>query len=291
MKSSGNTLRRSNVPTFLILFLMCRYCIFVLHRYLVIMDFDILSPREIRRYSKQIMIPEIGLKGQKKLKQAKVMIIGAGGLGCPVLQYLTAAGIGKIGIAEFDMVDETNLQRQVLYGSTDVGKLKSIIAKNRLEHLNSLVDIEIFNLRCDASSSLNILKDFDVIVDATDNLDSRYVINDACVILGKPMVHGAIYKYEGVISVFNYKEGPTYRCYNPIEKKKDFKNPLPSQVGLLGVLPGITGTYMANEVIKIITETGDILSGKVLLINIFNNTFHMFSVTNVPENHNIKDLR
>ena len=133
------------------------------------MEYEILTPREIRRYSKQIMIKEIGIAGQEKLKKAKVLVVGAGGLGCPVLQYLTAAGVGKIGIAEFDMVDESNLQRQVLYGSNDVGKLKSIIAKNRLEHLNSLVEFEIFNLRFDASNSLNILKNFDIIVDATDN--------------------------------------------------------------------------------------------------------------------------
>ena len=254
------------------------------------MDGNILSPREIRRYGKQIMIPEIGLRGQEKLKQAKVLIIGAGGLGCPVLQYLTSAGVGKIGIAEFDTVDETNLQRQVLYGANDVGKLKSIIAKNRLEYLNSFVEIEVYNLRCDASNSLRILRKYDVIVDATDNLDSRYIINDACVILGKPMVHGAIYKYEGVISVFNYNGGPTYRCYNPQAKNDEFKNPLPSRVGLFGVLPGIIGTYLANEVIKVITETGDILSGKILLINILTNTFNTFSVANIPENHNIKSL-
>jgi molybdopterin/thiamine biosynthesis adenylyltransferase len=254
------------------------------------MESDILSPREIRRYSKQIMMPEIGIEGQKKMKQAKVLVIGAGGLGCPALQYLTAAGIGKIAIAEFDMVDETNLQRQVLYGSDDVGKLKSIIAKNRLEHFNSLVELELFNLRISASNSIEILKNFDVIVDATDNLETRYIINDSCVILDKPMVHGSIYKYEGVISVFNFKGGPTYRCYNPSSKERKFKNPLPAQVGLLGVLPGITGTYMANEVIKIITGTGEILSGKVLLINIFNNTFNTFSVDNIPENHNIKEL-
>jgi adenylyltransferase/sulfurtransferase len=251
---------------------------------------DILSSREIRRYSKQIMIPEIGIKGQEKLKKAKVLVVGAGGLGCPVLQYLTASGIGKIGIAEFDMVDETNLQRQVLYGSDDVGKLKSIIAKNRLEHLNSLSEFELFNLRINGSNSLSIFKNFDIIADATDNLDSRYIINDACVILNKPLVHGSIYKYEGVISVFNYKGGPTYRCYNPSVTAKETKNPLPSQVGLFGVLPGIIGTYMANEVIKIITDTGKVLSGKVLLINIFNNTFHTFSIKNIPENHNIKDL-
>jgi molybdopterin/thiamine biosynthesis adenylyltransferase len=254
------------------------------------MDGEILSPGEIRRYSKQIMIPEIGQRGQEKLKNAKVLVVGAGGLGCPVLQYLTAAGTGKIGIAEFDTVDETNLQRQVLYGSTDVGKLKSIIAKSRLEHLNSFVELEIHNLRCDASNSLRILSKYDVIVDATDNLDTRYIINDACVILGKPMVYGAIYKYEGAISVFNFKGGPTYRCYNPQTKNDDFKNPLPAGVGLFGVLPGIIGTYLANEVIKVITETGDILCGKVLLINILTNTFCTFSITNIPENHKIKSV-
>jgi len=254
------------------------------------MDGGILSHREIRRYKRQIMIPEFGIPGQERLKLAKVLVIGAGGLGCPVLQYLTAAGAGNIAIAEFDMVDETNLQRQVLYGSDDVGKLKSIIAKNRLEQLNSLLKIEIINLKINPSNSLNILKNFDVIVDATDNLEARYIINDSCVILNKPMVHGSIYKYEGVISVFNHKGGPTYRCYNPPKTPKEFKNPLPQQVGLLGVLPGIIGTLMANEVIKIITEVGEVLSGKVLLINIFNNSFNTFTIKNIPENHNINEI-
>jgi molybdopterin/thiamine biosynthesis adenylyltransferase len=251
---------------------------------------NILSPREIRRYSKQIMIPGIGVRGQEKLKQSKVLVVGAGGLGCPVLQYLTVAGVGKIGIVEFDIVDESNLQRQVLYGLTDIGKLKSIIAKNRLEHLNSAVDLEIFNLQLNASNALRILKEYDVIVDATDNFSARYNINDACVVLDKPMVHGAIYKYEGVISVFNYQGGATYRCYNPEVNNVEYKNPLPSGVGLFGVLPGIIGTYMANEVIKLLTATGEILSGKVLLINILNNAFNIIAVTNIPENHNINSL-
>ena len=251
---------------------------------------DILSQRELRRYSKQIMIPEIGIEGQEKLKQAGVLVIGAGGLGCPVLQYLVAAGVGKVGIVEFDMVNETNLQRQILYGSDDAGKLKSIIAKNRLDHLNSLVNIEIFNLRLDATNSLQIMKDFDVIIDATDNLETRFVINDSCVILNKPMVHGAIYKFEGQVSVFNYNGGATYRCYNPSVHKKEFKNPVPADVGLLGVLPGITGTFMANEVIKVITGKGKILSGKVLLFNILDYSFHLISVKNVPENHEIKEI-
>jgi adenylyltransferase/sulfurtransferase len=236
------------------------------------------------------MLPEIGVRGQEKLKQARVLVIGAGGLGCPVLQYLAAAGVGRIAIAEFDMVNETNLQRQVLYGSDDVGKLKSIIATKRVEHLNSLIETERINLKIDATNSLRILKDYDVIVDATDNLKARYIINDSCVILGKPMGHGAIYKYEGQVSVFNYKGGPTYRCYNPCSKDETFKNPLPADVGLLGVLPGITGTFMANEVIKIITETGNVLSGKVLIFNIFDYSFNILEIENIPENHAITRL-
>jgi molybdopterin/thiamine biosynthesis adenylyltransferase len=165
-----------------------------------------------------------------------------------------------------------------------------IIAKNRLEHLNSIAEIGVINLRLDSSNSLNIIKTFDVIVDATDNLEARYIINDSCVILNKPMVHGSIYKYEGMVSVFNYKGGATYRCFNPSSEKTEYKNPPPAQVGLFGVLPGIAGTYMANEVIKIITETGEVLSGKILVFNIFNNTFTIINVKNNPKNHDIKDL-
>jgi adenylyltransferase/sulfurtransferase len=251
---------------------------------------SILTPREIRRYSRQIMLDEIGIRGQEKLKKAKVLVIGAGGLGCPVLQYLAVAGVGRIAIAEFDMVNESNLQRQVLYGSDDVGKLKSIIATNRVEHLNNLIETERINLQIDASNSLSILSDFDIIVDATDNYPARYIINDSCVILDKPMVHGAIYKHEGQISVFNYKGGSTYRCFNPDKQNVDFRNPLPADVGLLGVLPGITGTLMANEVIKIITGSGNILSGKVLIFNIYDYSFNIMEIMNIPENHNITQL-
>lgn len=248
-----------------------------------------LTPREERRYAKQILLPEIGVEGQEKLSQAKVLIVGAGGLGCPLLQYLAAAGIGKIGIIEFDLVDESNLQRQVLYGSADIGRLKSIMAKDRLSHLNSFVETELYNLRCDRSNALQIFEQYDIIADATDNEESRYIINDACVILGKPMVHGSVYRSEGIVSVFNYRGGPTYRCYNP-QSKSDSRNPSPAAVGLLGVLPGITGTYMANEVIKIITETGELLAGKILLFNIRNNSFRIFNVKNIPGNHNIKAI-
>jgi len=250
----------------------------------------ILSQREIRRYSRQILLPEIGLGGQELLKRAKVIVVGAGGLGCPVLQYLAAAGTGKIAIAEFDMVDETNLQRQILYGSDDVGKLKSIIAAKRIEHLNDLVKTEKINLRINSSNALEAVRDYDIIVDATDNFPTRYLLNDACVILNKPMVHGAIYKYEGQVSVFNFKGGATYRCYNPPVKNINFKNPPPAEVGLMGVLPGIAGTIMANEVIKIITGSGNILSGKILIFNIFDYKFYISDIKNIPENHMITSL-
>jgi len=250
----------------------------------------ILSQRELRRYSRQIMIPEFGIEAQEKLKKSSVLVVGAGGLGCPVLQYLAAAGVGKVAFAEFGMVSETNLQRQILYGSDDVGKLKSIIAKNRLEHLNSLVEFEIFNLRINSENALQIIKNFDVVVDGTDNLETRYIINDACVILDKPMVHGAIYKFEGQVSVFNYNGGPTYRCYNPAVNESSFKNPAPAEIGTPGVLPGITGSFMANEVIKIITGIGNILSGKVMMFNILDYSFKIITVKNVPGNHNISQL-
>ncbi len=227
-----------------------------------------LTPREIRRYQKQIILPEIGIEGQEKLKKSKILVVGAGGLGCPVLQYLSAAGTGCIGIAEFDMVNESNLQRQVLYGSMDVGKLKSIIAKNRLEHLNSFTQFEVFNLKIERPNANNIIKNFDVVVDATDNWEARYVIDEACSSLGKPMVHGAIYKTEAQVSVFNYNGGPSYSFYNPEQDGMNIRNPNPADVGLMGVLPGITGTMMANEVIKIITGTGQVLSGKLLVFNI-----------------------
>lgn len=251
---------------------------------------SILSQRETRRYSRQIMLPEIGLSGQEKLKKSKVLVVGAGGLGCPVLQYLAAAGTGKLAIAEFDTVNEPNLQRQILYGSADIGKLKSIIAAGRIEMLNDLIDTERINLKIDCTNSLRIISEFDIVVDATDNFSARYLLNDSCVILGKPLVHGAIYKYEGQVSVFNYNEGPTYRCYNPGAEPPKSGDHSPAETGLLGVLPGITGTIMANEVIKIITGYGNVLSGKILVFNIKDYEFNLLEIQNNPENHTRKLL-
>lgn len=237
-----------------------------------------LSNRELRRYSRQIMIPEVGMEGQLKLKEANVLVIGAGGLGCPVLQYLSAAGIGKISITDFDLVDETNLARQTLYGSNDLGKLKSIVTKSRLENINPLCEYTILNRRVDNSGHLGFFRNYDVIVDATDNAETRFTISDACVFYKVPLVHGSIYKYDGMVSVFNYNGGPSYRDFNPSAIPEEFLNTADPGAGYFGVLPGITGMYMANEVIKIITGTGEILSGKIFLINIFNNTFKTFSL-------------
>jgi sulfur-carrier protein adenylyltransferase/sulfurtransferase len=232
-----------------------------------------LTDRELRRFSRQILLPEIGENGQEAIKAGKVLVIGAGGLGCPALQYLSAAGTGLIGIVEFDMVNESNIHRQILYGARDVGKLKSIIAKNSLEKLNDISSIEIFNLRFTDSNAARIVAPYDIIIDATDNYETRYVIDRICKETGKPMIHGAIYRNEGQVSVFNYQGGESYSSYNPYQPEKT-ANPSPSAVGLLGVLPGITGTIMAGEAIKIMTGSGDVLSGKILVFNIMKNSFY-----------------
>ncbi|MCF8222985.1 MAG: HesA/MoeB/ThiF family protein [Bacteroidales bacterium] len=252
-------------------------------------DHSQLSDSEIRRYQKHIMLPGIGKEGQLKLKNSSVLVIGAGGLGCPVLQYLTAAGVGRIGLMDYDLVSENNLQRQILYGASDIGKLKSIISKQRLSKLNNNVDIDILNIRFNKQNAMPLVNDFDIIVDATDNTESRYVINDACVAGGKPMVHGAIYRFEGEVSVFNYNNGPTYRCYNPEDEKK-YNNPEPAETGIMNVLPGITGTYMASEVIKLILQVGDVLSGQVLIFNILTNKHYLFKVKPKKENKKINKL-
>ena len=248
-----------------------------------------LSDRELLRYDKHIILPEFGIEGQLLIKNSSVLVVGAGGLGCPVLQYLTAAGVGKIGIVEFDMVNESNLQRQILYGSADKGKLKSIISRDRLNLMNDMVDIELFNIRLNKDNAAKLISDYNIIVDATDNYETRYTMNDACVKAGKPLVHGAIYKYEGQVSVFNYEGGPSYRCYHP-ESEKSAAHPDPAESGLLGVLPGITGTYMANEVLKMITYKGEVLSGKILVFNIMYNTFYTIDIIKNPDNFNYSTI-
>lgn len=225
-----------------------------------------LSNPELKRYHRHIIMPEIGLEGQLKLKQAKVLVIGAGGLGCPVLQYLTAAGVGTIGICDFDFVDESNLQRQILFDTSDIGKSKAKIARQKLQAQNPYVKFNVHDFKLDKTNALELFGMYDIIVDGSDNFPTRFLVNDACVISGKPLVFGAIYKFEGQVSVFNYQDGPTYRCLVP--EQPDSSEMLScSQIGVIGVLPGIIGAYQASEVIKMITGVGRLLSGKLLMID------------------------
>jgi len=218
------------------------------------------------RYNRHTILSEIGQKGQDKFSNAKVLVVGAGGLGCPTLQYLTAAGIGTIGIIDFDIVEESNLQRQVLFGTSSLGKNKAIAAKERLIDLNNTISIHAYSKKLTHKNALTLFEDYDIIVDGTDNFATRYLINDASIISNKPLVYGAIYKFEGQVSVFNYKDGPSYRCLFSTPPKKD-TIPNCSEIGVLGVLPGIIGSMQANEVLKIILGLGNILSGKLLCYN------------------------
>lgn len=223
-----------------------------------------LSSEELQRYSRQIILPELGNTGQKKLKSARVLVIGAGGLGCPVLQYLVAAGIGHIGIADHDTVDHTNLHRQVLYNSEDIGKSKAERAKEKLSIQNHNVNINSYNFKIDPANCEKLISEYQIIVDCSDNFETRYLLNDFCFKLDKPLVSGSIFKFEGQLSVFNYKGGPTYRCLFP-EPPADHPNC--AEIGVIGILPGIIGSLQANEVIKIISGMGEVLSGKLLTMN------------------------
>ena len=216
----------------------------------------------MHRYNRHIILPEIGQKGQDKITNAKVLVVGAGGLGCPILQYLAAAGVGTLGIIDFDVVDITNLQRQVLYGSSSLGENKAIAAKKRLNDLNDSISINAYAEKLSYQNALDIFNLYDIIVDGSDNFETRYLVNDACVLSNKPLIFGAIYKFEGQVSVFNYQNGPTYRCLFPEKPKKD-SIPNCAETGVLGVLPGIIGSMQANEVLKIILGIGQVLSGKL----------------------------
>jgi molybdopterin/thiamine biosynthesis adenylyltransferase/rhodanese-related sulfurtransferase len=232
---------------------------------------------ELKRYSRQIILPEIGLPGQEKLKGARVLMIGAGGLGCPVLQYLAAVGVGQIGIVDDDIVDLTNLQRQILYSTADVGKPKAITAKQKLELLNPHINITAFNERFTLANAESICEAYDLVIDGSDNFETRYLVNDTCLALNKVLVFGSIFKFEGHVSVFNYNDGPNYRDIFPEPPAAD-EVPNCAEIGVLGVLPGIIGTYMANEAIKIICNIGETLSGKLMTINALNNTTNIFKI-------------
>lgn len=226
----------------------------------------LLSQECMSRYNRHIILSDVGQQGQDKLSKAKILVVGAGGLGCPVLQYLAAAGIGTIRIIDFDEVDISNLQRQVLFGTTSIGINKAIAAKNRLEDLNPTISIETFPIKLTFNNAIKLFFEFDIIVDGTDNFETRYLINDAAILCNKPIVYGAIYKFEGQVSVFNYQDGPSYRCLFPFPPDEGSVANC-SEVGVLGVLPGIIGTMMANEVIKMILGFDHVLSGKLLCYN------------------------
>lgn len=224
------------------------------------------SKEELARYNRHIIIPGFGLEAQKKLKAAKVLVIGSGGLGSPVLLYLAAAGVGTLGIVDFDVVDDSNLQRQVLFGVDEIGTPKVVAAKKRLEALNPYINIELFTTQLTSNNALDIIKDFDVVADGTDNFPTRYLVNDACILLNKPNVYASIFQFEGQVSVFNYKDavgeiGPNYRDLYPTPPPPGLV-PSCAEGGVLGVLPGIIGSLQALEVIKVITGVGEPLSGK-----------------------------
>ncbi|MFT5777220.1 MAG: molybdopterin/thiamine biosynthesis adenylyltransferase/rhodanese-related sulfurtransferase [Crocinitomicaceae bacterium] len=242
-----------------------------------------LTPEEKEIYSRHLLLEEIGLEGQLMLKNSSVLVIGAGGLGCPVLQYLCAAGVGTLGIIDDDTVDKSNLQRQVLYGHSSLGKLKVVEAKRRLNDLNPYVEINTYPERITVENALIIGASYDIIVDCTDNYQTRYLVNDACYLLDKPLVYGAIHKFEGQVTVFNHQDGPTYRCVFP-EPPKEMSISNCSESGVLGVLPGIVGSLQANEVIKLITNTGEVLNGKMVLYHGLENAMTSFKIKkkNVP---------
>lgn len=236
-----------------------------------------LLKEEFKHYDRQLILPEIGQEGQQKLKGAKVLVVGAGGLGCPILQYLSAAGVGTLGIIDDDVVSVSNLHRQILYTYDDVGKHKAKVAVAKLSRLNPLISFKVFTEKLTNKNALEVFNKFDIIVDGTDNFQTRYLINDACVLSDKPLVSGSIFKFEGQVSVFNYKNGPTYRCLFPNPPKPN-SVPNCAEIGVLGVLAGIIGCFQANEVIKIICGIGNILSGKLLTYNVLNVSQNVFKI-------------
>ncbi len=224
-----------------------------------------LTTEENIQYSRHLRVDEIGLEGQLKLKSAKVLMIGAGGLGCPILQYLAAAGVGQIGILDHDTVDQSNLQRQILYGHSDIGKSKAFSAAKRLTQINPFITVIPIDKKLTSQNALDHFRNFDIIVDGTDNFTTRYLINDAAVLTHKPVVFGSIHKFEGQVSVFNYQNGPTYRCLYPAPQTHPPQNC--SEIGVLGILPGLIGSFQANEVLKLILGLGQPLRGKLLIYN------------------------
>lgn len=225
-----------------------------------------LNNSEINRYQRQLLLEDFGEKSQIKLKNSSVLVVGAGGLGCPVLLYLASAGVGKIGIVDDDVIDESNLQRQILFDTLDVGKAKVEIAQKKLTALNPNCEIAIYKFRLNSTNTLDIFKEYDLIIDGSDNFPTRYLVNDACLILNKPFVSGAIYKFEGQVGVFNHNSSANYRDLFPNPPSREFA-PNCQEAGVIGSIAGIVGTLMATEAIKILSEVGEVLSNKLLAID------------------------
>jgi sulfur-carrier protein adenylyltransferase/sulfurtransferase len=231
-----------------------------------------LSNEEIKRYSRHLIMPEVGMAGQKKLKAASVLLIGAGGLGSPLAMYLAAAGVGRIGLVDYDVVSYSNLQRQVIHGTRDVGRPKLASARDRINDLNPYVQVDTYEVPLTSENALQIFEPYDIVIDGTDNFPTRYLTNDACVLLGKPNVYGSIFRFEGQASVFYAAEGPCYRCLFP-EPPPPGLVPSCAEGGVLGVLPGTVGAIQATEAIKLILGTGTSLIGRLLLYDALNMTF------------------
>ncbi|MBL8153225.1 MAG: molybdopterin-synthase adenylyltransferase MoeB [Anaerolineae bacterium] len=240
-----------------------------------------LSNDEIRRYSRHLIMPEVGIEGQRRLKAASVLLIGTGGLGSPLALYLAAAGIGRIGLVDYDVVDETNLQRQVIHGQSSVGQLKVESAMKRMQDINPYLQIDLYNVPLTSENAIELLTPYDVIVDGTDNFPTRYLVNDACVKLGKPNVYGSIFRFEGQLSVFYAKEGPCYRCMFPSPPPPGLV-PSCAEGGVLGILPGTVGTMQATEAIKLILGIGEPMIGKMLLYDALEMSFTTIKVRKNP---------
>jgi molybdopterin/thiamine biosynthesis adenylyltransferase/rhodanese-related sulfurtransferase len=241
-----------------------------------------LTRDEIERYARHLILPDVGVEGQQRLKAARVLIVGAGGLGSPVALYLAAAGVGTLGLVDFDDVDVSNLQRQILHGTKDVGRSKLESARARLRDVNPHVRIETHDARLTSANALDIIAGYDIVVDGTDNFATRYLTNDACVLLGKPNVYGSIFRFEGQASVFSLDDGPCYRCLFP-EPPPPGSVPSCAEGGVLGVLPGIVGTIQATEAIKLILGIGDTLAGRLLLIDALSMQFRTMTLRKDPD--------
>src|SRR3954451_21928844 len=241
-----------------------------------------LNKDEILRYSRHLIMPEVGMEGQQKLKAARVLCIGTGGLGSPLALYLAAAGVGTLGLVDFDVVDFTNLQRQIIHSTSDVGRKKLDSAAEKIEGINPFVDVVRFDTRLSSDNALRIFEDFDIVVDGTDNFPTRYLVNDACVLTGKPNVYGSIFRFEGQTSIFATKEGPCYRCLYP-EPPPPGLVPSCAEGGVLGILPGLVGVIQATEAIKLILGAGDPLIGRLLLIDALAMKFRELKLRKNPD--------